>query len=50
VDHLRLRRRHLDSSWEASIAIDAAGLEAVHGDSDQALDLFDGGWQGDESI
>jgi predicted ATPase/DNA-binding SARP family transcriptional activator len=33
-------RDHRLPLWEAAIARDAAGLEAVHGDLDQALDLF----------
>jgi tetratricopeptide (TPR) repeat protein len=34
-------REHGLSYWEARIARDAAGLEAAHGDPDQALALFD---------
>lgn len=34
-------REHRLPDWEALIARDAAGLEAVHGELDQALTLFD---------
>jgi predicted ATPase/class 3 adenylate cyclase len=36
-------RQHRIPMWDAFIARDAAGLEATHGDIDQALDLFDEG-------
>ena len=37
---LTYTREHRQRFWEAGIALEAAGLEAAHGDLDQAWDLF----------